>query len=90
MSNQTKIESIVEAGTNTLIGFGLAVFSQTIIFPCYGIIIPIETNIKIVFWFTVISVIRTYIVRRWFNKQNMKQWLPSAKRWLSQSKKRKQ
>lgn len=67
--NQSKLESLIEVSVNTFIGFVVAVFSQIIIFPFFGIIVPISTNIWIGIWFTFVSVIRSYIIRRYFNNR---------------------
>ena len=65
--NQTKLESLLESIVNILIGYFVALVSQIVVFPLVGIEVPISTNLIIGFWFTVISLIRSYIIRRWFN-----------------------
>lgn len=65
--HQTKLESLLESIVNILIGYGIALASQIIIFPLFGIIVPLTTNLWIGAWFTLISLIRSYIIRRWFN-----------------------
>ena len=65
--NQTKLESLAESVLNIVIGFVVALASQVVIFPLVGIHVPLTTNLTISFWFTVISLIRSYIIRRWFN-----------------------
>ena len=64
---QTRIGSFIEACVNVVIGFGVALASQVVIFPLFGIRVPFSTNLAIGAWFTVISIARSYIVRRWFN-----------------------
>ena len=64
---QTKIQSLIESGINILIGYLVALISQLVVFPQFGINIPLTDNLLIGFWFTVISLIRGYAVRRWFN-----------------------
>ena len=64
---QTRLESLVEACTNTVIGFGVALLSQIVIFPQYGVHVEMSTHIGITLWFTAVSVARGYILRRWFN-----------------------
>ena len=64
---QTKIESFIESLVNILIGYGVALISQIIVFPIFGIDVPLTTNLWIGLWFTVISLVRSYIIRRWFN-----------------------
>jgi hypothetical protein len=64
---QTKLESLVEQLVNIFIGYSIAVASQLVIFPWFGIAIPITDNLLIGAYFTVISLVRGYIIRRWFN-----------------------
>lgn len=65
--NQTKIGSLVESGINILIGYFVALASQLVLFPMFDIHITLQTNLWIGLWFTVISLIRSYVIRRWFN-----------------------
>jgi hypothetical protein len=68
MANQTKTMSLIESFINVLIGYLVAVMSQLIIFPVFDIHIPIQDNFIIGIWFTIISIIRSFFVRRLFNK----------------------
>jgi hypothetical protein len=45
----------------------LALASQLAIFPLFDIHVSLETNIWIGAWFTAISLVRSYVIRRWFN-----------------------
>ena len=64
---QTRIGSLIESVMNIVIGYSVALASQLVIFPMFGIHIPFTDNLWIGLWFTVISLIRSYIIRRWFN-----------------------
>lgn len=64
---QTKLGSLIESLMNIAIGYGVALISQVILFPFFDIHISLETNLWIGVWFTVISLIRSYVIRRWFN-----------------------
>jgi len=64
---QTKLASLIEVITNVLIGYGIAVTAQVFIFPLYGVHLPLSANLSLGLLFTIISVIRSYAVRRWFN-----------------------
>jgi hypothetical protein len=64
---QTKIGSFIESLMNIAIGYGVALLSQIAIFPLFGIHVPLSTNLWIGAWFTVISLMRSYVIRRWFN-----------------------
>lgn len=65
--NQSRLESLIETLVNVFIGYGVAVASQIIIFPWFGIHIPLADNFVIGAWFTLISIVRGYTIRRWFN-----------------------
>jgi hypothetical protein len=41
--------------------------SQIMIFPLFGIRVPVSDNLLIGLWFMVISLIRSYALRRFFN-----------------------
>ena len=64
---QTKTQSLIESVINILIGYLVALASQLVIFPWFGINVPLTDNLLIGFWFTAISLIRSYAVRRYFN-----------------------
>lgn len=64
---QSKIESFIEAWINILIGYVVSLVAQLFIFPLYGIRIPIHDNLMIGVWFTLVSLARSYCIRRVFN-----------------------
>lgn len=64
---QSRLGSLIEALFNTAIGYGVALLSQLLIFPLFGIHIGLAANLGIGAWFTAISVARGYLVRRYFN-----------------------
>lgn len=66
---QTRFHSFVESSTNTAIGYVVALASQLAIFPQFGIHVPLSSNLAIGAWFTAISIARSYVLRRWFNKR---------------------
>ena len=65
---QTKLGSLIESITNVLIGFIVALVSQLVIFPIYDIQISMSENLAISAWFTLISIARSYFLRRVFNR----------------------
>lgn len=65
---QTKKGSMIEAIVNVAIGYGVAVTSQVVVFPLLGMEVPLSTNLLIGVIFTVISLVRSYILRRIFTK----------------------
>lgn len=66
---QRRWHSLIESVTNVLVGYFVAVASQIVVFPFFDIRIPIEDNLLIGCWFTVISICRSYIIRRWFTRR---------------------
>jgi len=78
--NQTKLESLLESIVNIIIGYGVALASQLLIFPVVGIDVPLSTNLWIGLWFTLISLARSYVIRRWFNAGLHKMVVSAAKR----------
>lgn len=68
---QTKLESAIEVVVNVLIGYAVATASQIMIFPLFGVFLPLSDNLLIGAYFTAISIVRGYIVRRWFNRNGI-------------------
>ncbi len=64
---QSRTLSAVESVANVAIGYGVAVASQIIILPMFGVHLPLADNLAIGAWFTAISLVRSYAVRRLFN-----------------------
>lgn len=64
---QTRLGSLIESLMNIAIGYCVALLSQIAIFPLFDIHVPLSTNLWIGAWFTVISLVRSYVIRRWFN-----------------------
>ena len=66
--SQSRKGSLIEALINTAIGFGINFAANLIILPQFGFSsLTVETNILIGILYTGISVVRSYVVRRWFN-----------------------
>lgn len=72
MTGQTKRHSLAEAILNVIIGYVVALMAQLAIFPLVGINVSLSTNLTIGAWFTVISIARSYLVRRMFNRWGSK------------------
>ena len=66
---QTRLGSLIESVMNILIGYGVALASQIAIFPMFDIHVSLSTNLWIGAWFTAISLVRSYVIRRWFNSK---------------------
>jgi len=75
---QNKTHSLIESILNVTVGYLVAVTSQIIIFPYFGIDIPMADNFIIGLWFTVISIARSYTIRRLFTRY-INKWLAKNK-----------
>ena len=64
---QSKTQSMIESFVNVGVGYGVALLSQFVIFPRFGISVTLSDNLWICGWFTVVSLVRSYFLRRGFN-----------------------
>ena len=64
---QSKLESIFESLTNIILGYFIALITQIIIFPIFNIHTTPIQNIKIALIFSIVSICRNYLIRRFFN-----------------------
>lgn len=70
---QTKKQSLIESLTNTFIGFVISYASTFLILPLVGVKTSAGTNLLITVYFTIISILRGYVIRRYFNKKRYSQ-----------------
>lgn len=68
---QSRRHSFTESVVNVAVGFGVSLASQVIIFPLFGVHLRFSDNLLIGFYFTVISIVRSYALRRWFTKRSV-------------------
>ena len=66
--SQTRKGSLAEALINVLIGYGINLTANALIFPLFGWHISLRQNIALGVFYTFISIVRSYCIRRWFNK----------------------
>ena len=64
---QTRLMSMVETITNVAIGLVVSFLSQVVIFKYCDISITLAQNLELTLYFTVVSVIRGFALRRFFN-----------------------
>ena len=65
---QSRLMSLVEAGANVAVGYGVAVATQIAVFPMFGLIVSLGENLAIGGVFTVVSLVRAYLLRRLFER----------------------
>jgi hypothetical protein len=68
MTGQSRRHSALEAVANVAIGYAVAIVAQIAIFPLFGIYIPVSEHLAIGLLFTVVSLARSYALRRLFNR----------------------
>jgi hypothetical protein len=70
---QSKIDSALEALTNIFVGFSINVTANILIFPIFGWSISISQNLMLGGCYTMISLIRSYALRRAFDGRSVYQ-----------------
>ena len=63
---QSRAMSLVEAIANVAIGYGVAVATQMLVFPVFGVQATLAQNLKMGLAFTVVSIVRSFAIRRLF------------------------
>ena len=66
---QSKRESMVETLTNVGIGWFISFIANMLVLPLFGYNINLTDGLLISIIFTIISIVRGYVVRRWFNSK---------------------
>lgn len=69
MGQQTKTNSIIESITNTGIGLLTTLIFSPIIYSMIGMEYTYKQLGMATVLFTILSIVRGYVVRRWFNKK---------------------
>lgn len=65
---QTRKHSALEAFCNVVVGYWVAVAATQAILPLFGFEVRFDQNLAISGLFTVVSLIRSYVLRRLFNR----------------------
>lgn len=65
---QSRRASLLESAANIAVGYCVAVSAQAVIFPLFSIYVPLGDNLMIGGLFTAVSLVRSYCLRRFFNK----------------------
>ncbi|MEE9908625.1 hypothetical protein LWV33_14675 [Brucella intermedia] len=63
---QSRTMSLVESLTNVAIGYGIAVITQILVFPLFGLSTTLAENMAMGAIFTVVSIARSFTLRRLF------------------------
>jgi hypothetical protein len=65
-AKQSRRMSLVEAVTNVVVGFAVALLTQIIVFPLFDLEVTLGENLAIGALFTGASLCRAYVLRRLF------------------------
>ena len=65
---QSRRMSLIEAVANVVVGYALALVTQIVAFPWFGLNATVGENLAIGALFTAISLIRGYALRRLFTR----------------------
>jgi hypothetical protein len=68
MKKQSKKHSVYESIANVLIGLLISIITQMILYPILGIPVSFNQNLMITGVFFIVSFIRGYLIRRFFNR----------------------
>jgi hypothetical protein len=63
---QSRLMSLVESVANVIVGYGVAVVTQLLLFPVFGLHTTLAQNLKMGAVFTVVSIARSFALRRLF------------------------
>ncbi|MFN3890153.1 MAG: hypothetical protein ACK4MV_07125 [Beijerinckiaceae bacterium] len=63
---QSRRMSLVESIANVVVGYGVAVVTQILIFPAFGLHATLEQNLQMGAVFTLVSIARSFTLRRVF------------------------
>ena len=69
---QSKKESMIETLTNVGIGWFISFIANMLVLPLFGYNINLTDGVLISIIFTIISIVRGYLVRRFFNSKERK------------------
>ena len=70
---QSRLMSLVDSLANVLVGYGVAVATQMVVFPLFGLAVTVTENLLIGLIFTVVSIVRSYALRRGFEALQVRQ-----------------
>ncbi len=76
---QSRTMSLIEAITNVVVGYSLAVLTQVLAFPAFGLQATLSQNLQLAALFSAISVFRSFVLRRAFEAARVRATRPTTK-----------
>jgi hypothetical protein len=65
---QSRAMSLIESVANVVVGYGVAVVTQILIFPVFGLHATLAQNLKMGVIFSFVSIARSFALRRLFER----------------------
>jgi hypothetical protein len=69
---QSRVMSFIEATTNVVVGYVLAIATQLAVFPLFGLEAALGEHLAIGMAFVAVSLARSYLLRRLFEAIRMR------------------
>ena len=69
---QSRRMSLVESLANVAVGYGVAVLTQIVVFPFFGLYVSLADNLVMGAVFTIVSIARSFTLRRVFEEFRMR------------------
>jgi hypothetical protein len=69
---QSRRMSLVESVANVVVGYGIAVVTQMLIFPIFALYTTLAQNLQMGAVFTIVSIARSFALRRVFEAIRMR------------------
>lgn len=76
---QSRIMSLVKSAANVAIGFWIAVLTQMLVLPLFGLEATMRAQMSIGAIFTLVSLVRSYALRRVFEALRERKSPPEAR-----------
>jgi hypothetical protein len=77
---QSRHMSLVESLANVAVGYGIAVLTQIAVFPFFGLHVSLADNLVMGAVFTIVSIARSFTLRRVFEEFRVRSERRSAAR----------
>lgn len=68
--SQTRKQSLHEAVMNVVVGLGVSMALNFAVFPFFGWQINLQQNLMLGVIYTVVSIVRSYCLRRFYNRRH--------------------
>jgi hypothetical protein len=78
---QSRVMSLIEAVANVVVGYVLAIESQIVVFPWFGIETGLAEHLSIGLAFVGVSLVRGYLLRRALERWRCPQAMVDPRRW---------